>query len=126
MSSPPCVTDSHTNMEAIKQKLLSVIINMLECDGTNFIFVLEPHTYALIVTRWKGRGALPTAGLWTEVLSYRQPATQAGGVPGQQEEPGEASLAFSQALGCRGEIWEQKCHQEGGGNHKARAAAGVS
>lgn len=68
MSSPPCVTDCHTNMETIKQKLLSVIINMLECDGTGFIFMLEPRTYAPIVTGWKGKGALSAAGLRTKML----------------------------------------------------------
>lgn len=58
-------------MEAIKQKLLNVIINMLGCDGTGFIFMLELHTYAPIMTGWKDKWVLPTAGMWTEMLSWR-------------------------------------------------------
>lgn len=44
------VTDSHTNMETIKQELLSVIINMLEFDRRGFIFIPKAHTYTLLMT----------------------------------------------------------------------------
>lgn len=42
VSSSRCVTDASRNVEAIRQKLLSVIINMLECDRRGFIFMLAP------------------------------------------------------------------------------------
>lgn len=44
---------------------------MLGCDGTGFIFMLELHTYAPIMTGWKDKWVLPTAGMWTEMLSWR-------------------------------------------------------
>lgn len=103
MSSPPCVTDSHTNMETIMQNLLNVIINTMECDGRGFIFVPEPCTYAPIMTGSKGKGEMPTAELWTDVLSYRYQTHGADVVPGPWEVLGEACLAFSQAPGC-GEV----------------------
>lgn len=53
------------------QNLLNVIINTMECNGRGFIFMPEPCTYAPIMTGSKGKGEMPTAELWTEVLSYR-------------------------------------------------------
>lgn len=69
-------------METIRQKLLNVIINTLECNGRGFIFMPEPCTYAPTTARRKGKGELPTAGLWTEVLSYRYQTLGADVVPG--------------------------------------------
>lgn len=69
-------------METIRQESLNVINNTLECDGRGFTFMPEPCTYSPTMTGRKGKGELPTAGLWTKVLSYRYQTHGADVVPG--------------------------------------------
>lgn len=64
------------------QKLLNVIINTLECDGSGFIFMPEPCTYAPTMTGRKGKGELSPAELWTKGMSYRHQTHGAEVVPG--------------------------------------------
>lgn len=55
------------------QKLLNVIINTLECDGSGFIFMPEPCTYAPTMTGRKGKGELSPAELWTKSAELQAP-----------------------------------------------------